>query len=281
MDDLEQISQNLRQMDRLSYLASLLMDKEFRPAFTVLYAFNAEIVRIRDIIKEPLPGEIRLQWWREVTADHARRDEAALNPLARHLNQLIVQHSLNRESFDFYCRARIFDMYDDPMPDIQTYEGYAGETSSILLQMSCQIIDQKLARQTADLSGHGGIALSVARNVSQLPHHRVQGRLHVPLEILKQHDLNRDSFLQGDDKNAIREAIVSFAEFGLSHLNRAKEAYREAPDALKPSFLPLHVTERILVRAKKQGEKCLDKPVNPPQWLSQWDLWRGARRGIL
>lgn len=281
MDNLEQISSGLRQIDRLSYLASLLMDEEFRSAFTVLYAFNAEIARIRDMIKEPLPGEIRLQWWREVTADYARRDEAALNPLAHQLNQLINQYDLNRENFDGYCRARIFDMYDDPMPDVQTYEGYAGETSSILLQMSGQIINQDLARQTADLSGHGGIALSVARHVSQLPHHRAQGRLYVPLEILKQQGLDRDSFLQGDDQKAIRAAIVAFSEFGLSHLNKAREAYREVPDALKPAFLPLHMTERILARAQKQGEKCLDKPVHPPQWLSQWDLWCGARRGIL
>ena len=31
-----------------------------------LYAFNAEIASVRDRAREPMPGEIRLQWWRDV-----------------------------------------------------------------------------------------------------------------------------------------------------------------------------------------------------------------------
>ncbi len=37
-----------------------------RGALQALYAFNAEIAGIRDRIRQPLPGEIRLQWWRDV-----------------------------------------------------------------------------------------------------------------------------------------------------------------------------------------------------------------------
>lgn len=281
MDDLQQISSDLRQMDRLSYLATLLMDPKIRASLTVLYAFNAEIARIRDMIKEPLPGEIRLQWWREVSADNARREEAALNPLARHLNHIIDGHDLNRASFDGYCRARIFDLYDDPMPNLATYEGYAGETSSIILQMSCQIIDADAARHTADLSGHGGIALSVARHLSNLWRDRARGQIYLPLEILSQLMLDRDGFLNGDNKMAQKSAIVEFARFGLSHLDKAKNAHLKLPTALKPAYFILHPVERILKNAQSLGDKCLDKSPNPPQWRSQWDLWRGVRRGML
>ena len=44
-----------------------------RGALLALYAFNAEIAAIRDRIREPLPGEIRLQWWRDVLERRARR----------------------------------------------------------------------------------------------------------------------------------------------------------------------------------------------------------------
>lgn len=275
------ISQDLRQSDRLRYLSSLLLSDDVRVPITVLFAFHAEIGRIRDVIKEPLPGEIRLQWWREVTADYARKDEAKLNPLADALNQVIDQYGLNRASFDGYCRARIFDLYDDPMPDTAMYEGYAGETSSMLLQLSAQIIDENIARSTADMSGHGGIAQAVAGHLANLCRDRQRGQLYVPMDILARHNLDRDRFLSGADKDAIKLAIYDFINFGKSHFIKAQEAYRDLDSSISQAYLPLHVVPRIFSQAEKLGEKCLDKSPLPPPWISQWDLWRGARRGIL
>ena len=33
-----------------------------------LYAFNYEIARVREIVREPMLGQIRLQWWREAVS---------------------------------------------------------------------------------------------------------------------------------------------------------------------------------------------------------------------
>ena len=89
-----------------------------------LYAFNAEIASIRDRIREPLPGEIRLQWWRDAIA----KDEPQGHPLAEELLTTIRRHDLPRKAFDDYLEARIFDLYDDPMPGRAELEGYCGET---------------------------------------------------------------------------------------------------------------------------------------------------------
>lgn len=67
MQDLDaQILAPLRDTDRDRYLACLLAPREKRHSLACLYAFYAEIARIRDVIREPLPGEIRLQWWRDL-----------------------------------------------------------------------------------------------------------------------------------------------------------------------------------------------------------------------
>ncbi len=52
--------------DRDRFLASLFAPAEHRGALHALYAFNVEIARVREVAREPLPGEIRLQWWSEV-----------------------------------------------------------------------------------------------------------------------------------------------------------------------------------------------------------------------
>ena len=62
----------VRDFDRDRYLAALYAPAHLRPALYALYAFNLEIARVRELAREPMPGEIRLQWWREVCAGRAR-----------------------------------------------------------------------------------------------------------------------------------------------------------------------------------------------------------------
>lgn len=274
------ISDNLKNFDKSSYLACLLMDDAHRLPIAVLYAFNAEVARIRNMIREPLPGEIRLQWWREVTAENARKDEASANPFSNALNQVIEQYDLSRVSFDGYCRARIFDLYDDPMPDFATYEGYCGETASILLQLSCQIISQEHAKAATDASGHAGVARSVATHLSQLRDHRARGQLYIPLELLNEVGLDRDAFLKGSDEIKNAEIIHKFASYGEKHLADAREHAKDLSPDLRDAYLPLSNCGRILKLASKLGARCLVESCAPSGLKSQWDLWRTSKRGM-
>lgn len=275
------ISKHLRKYDRNRYLASLLMGDDVRTPISILYSFNAEISRIRDLINEPLPGEIRLQWWREVTAEAARADEASANPLALAINQTIDKYGINRTSFDGYCRSRIFDLYDDPMPDKLTYEGYCGETASTLLQWTCQIIDSEAAKNTADACGHSGIAQSVAGHLVLLPHHIARGQLYIPLEFIKTHELDRDRFLSGEDSDKTADILNLFVDYGEEHLAKARQEISNQPDHMRQVFLPLASTSRLFQRTRKMGAQALKESVVPPAWLSQWDLWQSKRKGMI
>jgi len=56
----------VRAADRDRFLTTLFAPAEHRPALLALYAFNLEVARVREIVHEPLAGEIRLQWWNDV-----------------------------------------------------------------------------------------------------------------------------------------------------------------------------------------------------------------------
>ena len=58
----------VRAADRDRYLAALYAPEDKRADLLALYAFNAEISGVRDRVSQALPGEIRLQWWRDVIA---------------------------------------------------------------------------------------------------------------------------------------------------------------------------------------------------------------------
>ena len=56
----------VRKVDRDRFIAALFAPPQHRGALHALYAFNAEVTRVRDVAHAALPGEIRLQWWSEV-----------------------------------------------------------------------------------------------------------------------------------------------------------------------------------------------------------------------
>src|SRR5713101_6422739 len=90
----------VRRHDRDRYQTALFAPADRREALFALYAFNYEIARVREIVTQPMLGEIRLQWWREaVAAAYAGappRQHEVVAPLAA----LIAEHALTRAHFD-------------------------------------------------------------------------------------------------------------------------------------------------------------------------------------
>jgi 15-cis-phytoene synthase len=117
----------VRADDRDRFLASLFAPAAHRGALHALYAFNIEVTRVREAAREPLPGEIRLQWWTDVL-NGERDGEASANPVAAALLATIAQHQLAADVLCDLIEAHRFDLYDEPMSDIAALETYAKKT---------------------------------------------------------------------------------------------------------------------------------------------------------
>ena len=62
----------VRAHDFTRYASTLFVPASERRALLALYAFDVEISRIHSQVSQPLPGEIRLQWWTEMLAGDGR-----------------------------------------------------------------------------------------------------------------------------------------------------------------------------------------------------------------
>lgn len=257
----------LRETDRDRYLACLLSPEDRRGALAALYAFNAEIARIRDVVREPLPGEIRLQWWRDLLEGGAAGD-AGGNPLAAGLLAAVDHFRLPRHTLVAMTEARIFDLYDDALPDRNALEGYSGETASALIQLAALVLAPELANRSADAAGHAGVAQSIAGLLMLLPIHNHRRQIYLPLDILSATGLDRDSFLAGEDKARVSAAIEAFAGLGLEHLEKARRV-GPIPAQVFPAFLPAALCEPVLRRAKKLGADMFSGGLQQPQWRRQ------------
>ncbi len=80
----------VRVPDKDRYLASLFAPAGRRPYLFALYAFALELARVKMLVKEPIAGAIRLQWWREAI-EGLRADEAAANPVMTALQDAVRQ----------------------------------------------------------------------------------------------------------------------------------------------------------------------------------------------
>ena len=210
-----------------------------------------------------------------------RPEEVEANPVAVGLVEMIQRRKLPLSPFLGMLEAREFDLYDDPMPDRGAYEGYAGHTASVLIQMTAMILDPDKSEAYADASGHAGIAQSVAGHLMMLPVHAARGQVFLPADLLAATGLDRESFLSGTRTEAISAAVSGFAAFGREHLARARASFSGLPEAGRGAFLPVALAETVFARAEKAGAAALKRPVQPSLLARQWQMWRFARRNTL
>jgi len=269
----------LRETDRDRFLACLLSPADKRRSLAALYAFNAELARIRDLVHEPLPGEVRMQYWRDLLEGNAHGSSEA-NPVAAELLTAIEVHRLPRQTLVDMIDARIFDLYDDPMETRGALEGYAGETASALIQLAGLILAPEDARGSADAAGHAGVTQAISGMLLLMPLHRSRGQLYLPLDILSATGLDRDAFLAGKVTARITAAIDAFSGLGQEHLAKARAAGAISARVL-PAFLPVALAEPVLKQAQTLGSQLLDQPIQRPQWQRQLRMaWTSIRGKI-
>ncbi len=273
------VMDTVRAADHDRYLSALYAPAEKRDALLALYAFNAEIAGVRDRIREALPGEVRLQWWRDVIKSDAP-DAGAGHPIAEALMTAIRQHKLPRQAFDNYLEARIFDLYDDPMPSRTDLEGYCGETASALIQLAALVLDPIEAPRFAELAGHAGCAQAITGLLLLLPQHRARGQCYVPEDILAAVGSSPHDFLAGKGGPAAGRAVAAMIALAQEHMAAFERGAARIPDSLHPAFLPLALTKAYLTSmGNRDSVALLSGPVRLSALKRHWLLFRRAGRG--
>ncbi|WP_099867780.1 phytoene/squalene synthase family protein [Pararhizobium haloflavum] len=256
----------LRDLDRDRYLACLLAPEAARGPLATLYLFNAEIARLRELVTEPIAGEMRIQWWRDVVTAHSE-DGPAGNPLAEALTHVIAAHKLPVSTFAAYLDARTFDLYDDPMPDRQTFEGYAGETASALIQLSFLILAPETASRSAHAAGHAGVAQAVAGTLQMMPIHSARGQVYVPGDLLAACGLDRDLLFGDPPQEGLQRLVAALVAYGREHLDEVRNAsVRPTGDAFA-ALLPVALAEPIFRQAERR--RGIDPRHEAPS-IAQW-----------
>jgi 15-cis-phytoene synthase len=304
----------VRAGDKDRFLATLFAPAEHRAAIFAVYAFNLEIARIRELAREPLAGEIRLQWWSDVLSDalgggsrgevegHPRNSGLAdlrrsisadlgqargpsisadlgqaRGPVAAALLATIAKYRLEKKLLQALVDARRFDLYDEPMRTLSDFEAYADAASANLIALCTQILDNGREPNIGALAHHAGVAHAVAGLLNAFPVHARRGQLYVPLELLERHGARRQELASGRASLELRAALAQLRLIARRHLGQAGELMRTAPAALMPAFLPVALAPVTLARMEREGyDPFVSVDIAP--WRRQWVIWRAGRR---
>jgi phytoene synthase len=202
----EECARLVRTHDPDRYFAALFAPEGPRRLLFALYAFNHELARIGETVREPMLGEIRLAWWRE-SLEGARAGSPRPHHVAQALTETFAAAPLPQELFDSMIDARQFDLLDGTFEDASHRDAYIDATSGNVMRLASRILGGE--DRFDDLAREAGAAYGLAG----LLRNRAIGR-------------GRPFIPDGDDT----------AEAARTHLGLARRLKR--PKRALPAFLP-------------------------------------------
>jgi phytoene synthase len=267
----------VRNHDFPRYAATLFVSAEQRRALLALYAFNVEISRVRDQVSQPMPGEIRLQWWTDMLAgeDHGGAEG---NPVASELWLAVRDFRLPVEPLLRLIEEHQFDLYNDPMPTLAALEGYVTDTSSALFALAARLA-APASDEAEHLARHAGLAQGFAQVLASLPRDAARRQLFLPQQMLESQGSTIEEVFSGQQTPKLRAAIDRLIGEAREHLDAAFALLATVPAEVRPIFLPLALARRELARmARADADPFV--PRLPSRLSTLWTLWRASRKRV-
>ncbi len=264
----------VRARDFTRYASTLFVPAEQRRALLAIYAFNVEISRVREQVSQPLPGEVRLQWWTDMLAG-AGHGGIEGNPVAAELRLAMQNWHLPVERLSRLIDEHQFDLYNDPMPTMAALEGYINDTSSALFSLGAGIAGPQ-SDEVEHLARHAGLAQGMTRLLAALPLDASRRQLFVPLQLLHSHGSSMEEVFAGKWTPKLRAALDQLIGEARGHLKTAFALLESVPAEVRPVFLPLALVGRDLERMSRADSDPF-VPLVRSRFRTLWTLWRASR----
>lgn len=209
----------VRRSDPDRYYSALAAPADKRPLLHAVYALNNELSRIAESVRQPMLGEIRLQWWRDAL-EGARNADPPRHDVAEAMATVFSVVDVPQALFDRMIDARAFDVSEEEFPDYAALENYLDATSGGLMRIAAHILGAAADRFDLTVS-HAGISFGLVGVARSLAFHAQRSKTFVPSSVLAAHGLERED-LFGTARHADLAAIARELSA------RASERYRGA-----------------------------------------------------
>jgi NADH dehydrogenase [ubiquinone] 1 alpha subcomplex assembly factor 6 len=269
---LSYVADQVRRFDHDRFLTTLFVPAQRREAVLSLFAFNLELARARELVREPMMGLMRLQWWRDAIEGiygGAPRRHEVVAPLAA----AIRDHRLERPLLDRLIDAREADMNPAPPADMAALADYAAATSGTLTRLVMAVLaGGDLPPGAGDAAEAIGCAWALTGLVRAVPFHARARRLYLPQSLIDRAGLDVGQLFELRSSPALAEACRVVVKAAGERLADGRMRGRAVPRALRPALLPATLADLYLATLARTGCDPFDPRVQQPAPGRAWRL---------
>jgi len=272
----------VRQYDHDRYLTSLYAPPAIRPPLWALYAFNAELARIRDVTSEPLIREIRLTWWREAVAG-ARAGSPRHHPVVA---ALATVRAVPDALFERMLDARMDDLDDALPPTMDRLAEYGRDTAGALAQAALHVCLAPALPEPAllALAADAGLAAALSGIIRAVRHQATVAHLPADAIIAAGADpeaLAGPGAARALDPAALAAILRPLATRASEALARIRAQRHLVPAAARPALLMATLARHDLSQATRAGFELQHPPLASSSVLRQLRLaWAAFTGGL-
>jgi NADH dehydrogenase [ubiquinone] 1 alpha subcomplex assembly factor 6 len=267
----------VRHDDRDRFLTALFAPPSSRHDLMALYAFNAEVARVRESVSEALIGQVKLQWWRDVIgAIYEGGPVPKGNPVVEELTIAIAKHRLSREHFEALLEARARDMLDESPGDVAALEAYAEGTSARLTWLALEMLG---VRDEASFAAgrHVGIAWALTGLLRAVLFHARANRFLLPQDLLAAKKLTGHDLQERRNAERISVVVEQIAQKARAHLDTARSYRKSVDHNAIPALLPATLADQYLSGLARRRFDVFDPRhalQRPGVLRLTWNAWR-------
>jgi len=272
------ISDLVRKDDHDRFLTAVTAPEPARAGVMALYAFNAEVARVRESVSESLIGQMKLQWWRDVISaiyDGGKVPQG--NPVVQALESTIHTHALSRVNFETLLDARARDMSDESPADVETLEQYAEGTSASLTILVLEVLGVRDATSIA-AGRHVGIAWALTGMLRAVLFHARANRFLLPQDLMTAEQLTAHDVQQSKNAAKISAVVQKVAVLARAHLDKARSYANQVDRRALPALLPATLADAYLAGLERRRFDVFDPRhalQRPAALRLMWNAWRG------
>ena len=239
----------VRRFDNDRFVSALFAPPAAREGLFALYAFNLEVARIRERVREPLLGEMRLTWWRETIERLYAGEAPRAQPVAAALAGAVREYALSREPFERLLDGRRADMADAAPADLAALTAYAAATAGSVATLSLEVLGRAAAAGAApQAADRVAVAWALAGLLRAVPFHARARRIYLPADLNRRAGLDVWTLFERGETDGLAQVVEWVAAKADETLRAARALRRDVPRAAVPALLVATLADAYLAR---------------------------------
>ncbi len=143
----------VRRVDPDRWLSSrFIADPQARADVIAIYAYDYELARAPRVATNPLMGEIRLAWWREVLDEMFEGRHVRHHPTAQALAEVVRRHGLPRAPLETMIDGRYRELDPEPLQAAEALT-LARDTAGSAAALAARVLDPAADLDAAATAG--------------------------------------------------------------------------------------------------------------------------------